>query len=73
MGFLHTCMADDDRTDAFCTSTLGLIGDFGDTYKRAVKDELMQEWVQSAIAYGRQRGSSKSAKSNAAYAQKVGP
>lgn len=64
-------MADEDRTDAFCTSTLGLIGDFGDTYKRAVKDELMQEWVQSAIAYGRQRGSSKSAKSNAAYAQKV--
>ena len=71
MNFLQTCMADDERTDAFCTSTLGLIGDFGDTYKAAVKDDLMKEWVQSAIAYGRQRGASRAAKNNAAYAQKV--
>lgn len=71
MGFLSTCMVDEDRTDAFVTSTLGLVGDFGDTYKRAVRDDLMQEWVQQAIAYGRQRGSSRAAKNNAAYAQKV--
>jgi hypothetical protein len=32
----------------------------------------MQEWVQHAIAYGRQRGVSKQAKTNALYAQKVG-
>jgi importin subunit beta-1 len=71
MGFLASCMADQERTDAFCTSTLGLIGDFGDTYKRSVRDDLMQEWVQGAIAYGRQRGASKAARTNAAYAQKV--
>lgn len=71
MNFLQTCMADEERTDAFCTSTLGLIGDFGDTYKTAVKGDLLQEWVQNAIAYGRQRGASRAAKNNAAYAQKV--
>lgn len=71
MGFLQTCMDDDERTDAFVTSTLGLIGDFGDTYKRSVRDNLMQEWVQRAIQYGKQRGSSRAARNNAAYAQKV--
>ncbi|KAK4686304.1 importin subunit beta-1, partial [Tremellales sp. Uapishka_1] len=71
MSFLQVCMADTDRTDAFAVSTLGLIGDFGDTYKSAVKDQLLAEWVQSAIAYGRQRGSSRTAKTNAAYAQKA--
>lgn len=71
MGFLRSCWADEDRTDQFAVSTLGLIGDFGDTYKTAVRDELMQEWIQQAIAYGRQRGASKQARTNAAYAQKV--
>lgn len=71
MSFLSGCWYDDDRTDQFSVSTLGLIGDFGDTYKTAVRDQLMQEWVQSAIAYGRQRGASKQARTNAAYAQKV--
>ena len=71
MNFLRTCWADEERTDQFAASTLGLIGDFGDTYKAAVRDEIMQDWVQSAIAYGRQRGASKQARTNAAYAQRV--
>ena len=71
MGFLSTCWNDDERTDQFSVSTLGLIGDFGDTYKAAVRDAIMQDWVQSAIAYGRQRGASKQARTNASYAQKV--
>lgn len=71
MGFLQSCFADEERTDAFSTSLLGLIGDFADTYKTDAKDELLQDWVQSAIAYGRQRGSSKSARQNASYAAKV--
>lgn len=73
LGFLKTCLDDPERTDAFCTSSLGLIGDFGDTYKSAIKDDLMQQWIQTAISYGRQRGASKSAKNNAQYAQKVCP
>jgi len=73
MGFLSSCWNEDERTDQFAVSTLGLIGDFGDTYKSSVRDALMQEWVQSAIAYGRQRGASKQARTNAAYAQKVRP
>jgi importin subunit beta-1 len=64
-------MAEEDRTDQFATATLGLIGDFGETYKKQVQDVLMEEWVQSAIAYGRQRGASKQARRNATYAQKV--
>ena len=71
MHFLSGCYADEERTDQFSTSTLGLIGDFGDTYKSAVKEELMQDWVTQAIAYGRQRGASKTARTNAAYAAKV--
>lgn len=71
MGFLQNCSADEERTDAFSTSLLGLIGDFADIYKRDVRNELLQEWVQQAIQYGRQRGSSKSARSNAGYAAKV--
>jgi len=71
MVFLAGCFRDDERTDAFVTSMLGLIGDFGDTYKTQVRDDLMQEWIQSAIAYGRQRGSSKSSRTNSQYAQKV--
>lgn len=72
MTFLRQCWNDEDRTDQFSVSTLGLIGDFGDTYKAAVREELMQDWVQQAINYGRQRGVSKQAKTNALYAQKVG-
>lgn len=71
-GFLRTCMSEDERTDQFATATLGLIGDFGETYKAQVRDVLMEEWVQSAIAYGRQRGASKQCRRNASYAQKVG-
>lgn len=71
MGFLRTCMSEDDRTDQFATATLGLIGDFGETYGKQVRDVLMEEWVVSAIAYGRQRGASKQARRNATYAQKV--
>jgi importin subunit beta-1 len=71
MGFLRTCMAEEDRTDQFATATLGLIGDFGETYKKQVQEVLMEEWVQSAIGYGRQRGASKAARRNATYAQKV--
>lgn len=72
MGFLRTCMSEEERTDQFATATLGLIGDFGETYKAGVKDVLLDDWVQSAIAYGRQRGASKQARRNASYAQKVG-
>jgi importin subunit beta-1 len=50
---------------------LGLIGDFGDTYKSAVRDDLLQDWVTKAIQEGRGRGSTKYSKSAAAYAQKV--
>jgi importin subunit beta-1 len=64
-------MSGEDRTDQFATATLGLIGDFGETYGKQVKDVLMEEWVVSAIAYGRQRGASKQARRNATYAQKV--
>lgn len=71
MTFLRQCWNDEERTDQFSVSTLGLIGDFGDTYKAAVREELMQDWVQQAINYGRQRGVSKQAKTNALYAQKV--
>lgn len=71
MNFLHSCWNDEERTDEFAVSALGLIGDFGDTYKMAVQNELMQDWVQKAISYGRQRGASKQAKSNANYAQRV--
>ncbi|ORY27809.1 importin beta-1 subunit (Karyopherin beta-1 subunit) [Naematelia encephala] len=71
MGFLKACWQDDERTDTFSSSSLGLIGDFADTYKAGVRDEIMQEWVQNAIAYGRQRGSSKAARKNAIYAAKV--
>jgi len=71
MNFLKTCWNDEDRTDQFATSALGLIGDFGETYRASVSESLMQDWVQQAIAYGRQRGSSKQARTNAAYAQKA--
>jgi importin subunit beta-1 len=71
MNFLHTCWRDEDRTDQFATSALGLIGDFGETYGGTVSEFLLQEWVGQAIASARQRGSSKQARTNAAYAQKV--
>jgi hypothetical protein len=41
MTFLRQCWNDEERTDQFSVSTLGLIGDFGDTYKAAVREELM--------------------------------
>jgi importin subunit beta-1 len=71
MVFLAGCFRDEEKTDSFVTSLLGLIGDFGDTYKGQVRDDLMQEWIQEAIQYGRQRGASKSARNNSQYAQKV--
>ncbi|WWD22145.1 hypothetical protein CI109_106634 [Kwoniella shandongensis] len=71
MGFLKTCWADDYRSEGFCTASLGLIGDFGDAYKANIRDDLMQNWVQDAIAYGRQRTASKQARTNAAYAQQA--
>lgn len=71
MNFLHGCWQDEDRTDTFMTSTLGLIGDFGDTFKTDVKSELLQDWVQIAITDARSRGSSKQTRTNAAYAAKV--
>lgn len=71
MTFLHGCMSEEDRTEEFITNTLGLIGDFGDTFKGAVRDQLCAEWVQNAISVGRQRGASKQSRTNAAYAQKV--
>ncbi|ORX34440.1 armadillo-type protein [Kockovaella imperatae] len=70
-GFLRDCWNDDDRTDQFATSTLGLLGDFGDTYKSGVSNELMQPWVSSAISYGREPSSSRQLKTNAAYAFKA--
>lgn len=73
MTFLHTCISEEDRTEDFVSNTLGLIGDFGDTFKGAVRDQLCVEWVQNAIAIGRQRGASKQSRTNAAYAQKVSP
>ena len=71
MGFLRQGWDDEDKTDQFCSSSLGLIGDFGDTYKAAVSNDLMQDWIQQAISYGRQRDASRSAKTNASYAQRV--
>ncbi|WVR04463.1 hypothetical protein IAU60_001466 [Kwoniella sp. DSM 27419] len=71
MGFLKTCWADEDRTDLFCTSSLGLIGDFGEAYKGAIRDDLLQDWVARAVAYGRTRSGSKQARTNAAYAQQA--
>ncbi|KAK8846795.1 hypothetical protein IAR55_005883 [Kwoniella newhampshirensis] len=71
MGFLKTCWADEYRSEGFCTASLGLIGDFGDAYKANIRDDLMQNWVQDAIAYGRQRTASKQARTNAAYAQQA--
>ena len=71
LGFLRTCWGDRDRGEAFMTSTLGLIGDFADTYKGAVKNEVMQDWIQEAIGQGRQRRNSKQTRTNAAYAQKA--
>ncbi|BEI86947.1 hypothetical protein CcaverHIS002_0702930 [Cutaneotrichosporon cavernicola] len=71
MTFLQGCMSEEDRTEDFITNTLGLIGDFGDTFKGTVRDVLCTEWVQMAIAVGRQRGASKQSRTNAAYAQKT--
>lgn len=71
LGFLRQCIGEEERTEEFVSSALGLIGDFGDTYKTHIRDELVQEWVQNAISIGRQRGSSKSSRTNAAYAQKA--
>jgi importin subunit beta-1 len=72
VSFLQQCWMDkDNRTDTFSSSMLGLIGDFGDTYKGAVKEQLMQEWIQGAISWAKSRGRSKSAKNNALYAQQV--
>ncbi|WWC67728.1 uncharacterized protein I206_101640 [Kwoniella pini CBS 10737] len=69
MGFLKTCWADEDRTDSFGTASLGLIGDFAEAYKGSIRDELLQDWVQQAIQWGRTRSGNKRAKTNAAYAQ----
>ncbi|KAL1412700.1 karyopherin Kap95 [Vanrija albida] len=71
LNFLRQCLAEEERTEEFVAAALGLIGDIGDTYKVAVRDELLQEWVQSAIQVGRQRGASKQSRSNAAYAQRT--
>ncbi|WOO82023.1 Importin subunit beta-1 [Vanrija pseudolonga] len=71
LNFLRQCLGEEERTEEFVAAALGLIGDFGDTYKGAVRDELLQEWVQSAIQVGRQRGASKQSRSNAAYAQRT--
>lgn len=71
LGFLRTCLAEEDRTEEFVGAALGLIGDFGDTFKQAVRDDICQEWVQQAISIGRQRGASRSSRTNAAYAQKA--
>jgi hypothetical protein len=71
VGFLRNCWLDEERTDAFCASLINLLGDFGDTYRRDVRDELMQEWVQDAVAYGRSGKGSRSAKDGAAYLQSV--
>ena len=71
MSFLKTCWNEEERTDLFCSSFLGLVGDFGTTYQEQVKNDLMQEWVQQAISLERRRGASKTAKMNAAYAQRV--
>ncbi len=71
MSFLKSCLEDEERTEAFIVSTLGLIGDFGDTFKASVRDQLLTEWVQKAIATGRARGASKQSRTNAAYAQRV--
>lgn len=71
LGFVRQCIGEEERTEEFVSAALGLIGDFGDTYKSHVRDQLLQEWVQAAISVGRQRGSSKRSRTNAAYAQKA--
>ena len=71
VSFLRNCWVDEEKTDAFCASLINLLGDFGDTYRRDVRDELMQEWVQDAVAYGRSGKGSRSAKDGAAYLQSV--
>ncbi|KAL7418539.1 karyopherin Kap95 [Cryptotrichosporon argae] len=70
LGFVRMCFQDEDRTEEFVTGALGLIGDFADTYKGQIKGELLQDWVQGAVALGRARGMSKQSRTNAAYAQK---
>ena len=70
-GFLKDCWYDEEKTSQFSISTLGLIGDFGDTYKSGVANELMQPWVSMAIQQGRESGSARQLKANAAYAAKV--
>ncbi|TYJ54307.1 hypothetical protein B9479_005066 [Cryptococcus floricola] len=69
LGFLQTCWADEDRSEGFCTSSLGLIGDFASVFKTQVSDDITKVWVQEAISAGRNRSASKQSKTNAAYAQ----
>lgn len=71
MGFLETCMNDDDRTDAFVSSALGLIGDFADAFKSQIRDELLKPWVGMQISYGKGKGYPKATRANAKYAQDV--
>lgn len=71
MQFMQQCWADHERTDIFATASLGLIGDFATTYGEAVRNEMLQEWVSQALQYGKGRGVSRRAKTNAQYAQKA--
>ena len=73
MGFLRDCWGDEDRSDQFAIATLGLIGDFGDTYRQAVASDLLQPWVSQAVTWGRtSTPPSRQLRANAAYASKVG-
>jgi hypothetical protein len=73
MNFVKTCWIDEERTDQFAASALGLIGDFAETYGANVREYVLQDWVSQAISYGRQRTSSKKARANASYATQVSP
>ncbi|XAO21794.1 hypothetical protein I312_100550 [Cryptococcus bacillisporus CA1280] len=69
LSFLQTCWADEDRSEGFCSASLGLIGDFASAFKNNIKDQITQNWIQEAITSGRSRNASKQSKTNAAYAQ----
>jgi importin subunit beta-1 len=71
MGFIHECWKSEARTDHFHAQALGLIGDFGDTFKAQVADSLRQEWVTKIAQEGRHKPASLKTRQNARWAQQV--
>jgi importin subunit beta-1 len=71
MQFIQTFYADPAHTKDFLSSSLGLIGDMGETFGGAVRDSMAQDFVQEMVREGRDKRMSKSVRNNAAYAQQV--